>query len=298
MTPVTEEKRQQLLNFIDRVLATEEAIKGVVGIGSVASGQMRPESDIDAVIFMDPLDLFIVPAESIWNPEDGTYHSIFDDKNEIPDGIQLDFARYNLAEWSAPEYEWLEGNRAELSVGWIAYDPTGEIETLIAQKTIYNDDVRQQRLDEALIWLDQHLTWSKPLKKWHAYGPVIAFDRLSAAYRYLVQALFAYNRQWQIWRNREMQELLHLSWLPADFESKVLIAANTPSLDEAGYKARADMLTELFQELLAELTDSGDYSTMPVDQAFIRQNQEIGRAWNMEEWNRFHKIRELGKPLR
>ena len=75
----------------------------------------------------------------------------------------------------------------------------------------------------------------------------------------------------------------------------MLVAANAPSLDEAGYIARAAMLTELFQELLVELTNSGDYSEMPVDQAFIRQHQEIGIAWNMEEWNLFHKMRELGK---
>jgi hypothetical protein len=294
MTPATKEKRQQLLNFIEQVLAPEEAVKGVVGIGSIASGHMRPDSDIDAVIFLDPFDLFIVPAESWWNPTDGSYHSIFEEK-DFSKGLQLDFARCNLTEWADPNFEWPEGNRAELSVGWIAYDPSGEIASLIAKKTAYDDEIRQQRIDEALIWLDQHLTWSDPLKKWQTYDPVIAFDRLSAAYRYLVQALFAYNRQWQIWRNREMQALLQLTWLPTDFEDKVLIAANTPSLDEVGYTARAAVLTELFQELLAELTRCGDYSAMPVDQAFIRQHREIGRAWNMEEWNRFHKIRELGK---
>lgn len=294
MTPSTQEKRRQLLNFIEQVLAPEEAVKGVVGIGSIASGHMRHDSDIDAVIFLDPFDLFIVPAESWWNPTDGSYHSIFDDKDSSK-GLQLDFARCRLTEWADLNFEWPEGNRAELSVGWVAYDPVGEIAPLIAQKTAYDDEIWQQRIDEALIWLDQHLTWSAPLQKWHTYGPVIAFDRLSAAYRYLVQALFAYNRQWQIWRNREMQALLQLTWLPADFENKVLIAANAPSLDEAGYMARATALTELFQELLAELMRSGDYSAMPVDQAFIRQHQEIGRAWNMEEWNRFHKMRELGK---
>jgi hypothetical protein len=292
MTPSTEEKRQQLLTFIDQILAPEEAVKGVVGIGSIASGQMHPDSDIDAVIFLDPYDLFIVPAESKWNPADHTFHSIFTDQ-KIPNSLELDFARYNLTQWSDPTFTWPEGNCAELSAGWLAYDPTGEIQTLITQKTAYDEETRQQRLDEALIWLDQHLTWADPLKKWHTYGPAVAFDRLSAAYCYLVQALFAYNRQWQVWRNREMQKLLQLPWLPVDFEKRVLIAANAPGLDEVGYQARAAMLTELFQELLVELTTSGDYSAMPVDQAFIRQNQEIGRAWNMEEWNKFHKLRKL-----
>ena len=83
MTPATKEKRQQLLNFIEQVLAPEEAVKGVVGIGSIASGHMHPDSDIDAVIFLDPFDLFIVPAESWWNPTDGSYHSIFEEKDWI-----------------------------------------------------------------------------------------------------------------------------------------------------------------------------------------------------------------------
>lgn len=292
MTPTTETKRQQLQDFIEQVLAPETAVKGVVGIGSLASGQMHPDSDIDAVIFLDPYDLFIVPAESIWNPADDTFHSIFTDQ-KIPDGLQLDFARYNLAQWSDPAFTWPEGNRAELSNGWVAYDPSGEIKSLIFQKTAYNEETRQQRLDEALIWLDQHLIWDNPQKNWQKYGPATAFDRLSAAYRYLVQALFAYNRRWQIWRNREMPALLQLPWLPADFENRVLVAANAPSLDEAGYLARSAMLKELFQELLTELIECGDYSHMPVDQAFIRQHQEIGRAWNMEEWNRFHKLRDL-----
>jgi hypothetical protein len=292
MTPTTETKRQQLQEFIERVLAPETAVKGVVGIGSIASGQMHPDSDIDAVIFLDPYDLFIVPAESIWNPADDTFHSIFTDQ-KIPDGFQLDFARYNLAQWSDPAFTWPEGNRAELRDGWVAYDPAGEIQTLITQKTAYNEEIRQQRLDEALIWLDQHLVWDNPLENWQKYEPATAFDRLNAAYRYLVQALFAYNRRWQIWRNREMPVLLQLPWLPTDFENRVLVAANAPSLDEAGYLRRSAMLKELFQALLAELIECGDYSPMPVDQAFIRQHQEIGRAWNMEEWNRFHKLRKL-----
>ena len=292
MTPATEEKRQQLQDFIEQVLAPEEAVRGVVGIGSMASGHMHSESDIDAVVFLDPYDLFIVPAESVWNPADGSFHSIFD-KSEIPHGIEMDLARYNLAQWADPAFDWPEGNRAELSVGWLAYDPTGDIAALIAQKTAYDEEIRQLRLDEALIWLDQHLVWNDPQKSWQTYGSAIAFDRLSAAYRYLVQALFAYNRRWQIWRNREMQALLQLLWLPADFENRVLVAANTPSIDKEGYLTRTSMLSELFQELLAQLIDTGEYSNVPVDQAFIRYNQEIGCAWNMEEWNRFHKLRKL-----
>lgn len=51
MTPATETKRTQFKAFIEKVIAVEDAVRGVVGIGSLASGHMRPESDIDAIIF-------------------------------------------------------------------------------------------------------------------------------------------------------------------------------------------------------------------------------------------------------
>ena len=66
MTPATEEKRRQLQQFIEAVLVGETAVKGVVAIGSMATGHMTPQSDIDAIIFLDPFDLYIVPAEAVW----------------------------------------------------------------------------------------------------------------------------------------------------------------------------------------------------------------------------------------
>lgn len=64
-SPATIEKRTALLNFVDSVLAPEPAIQAVVGIGSIASGLARPDSDIDAVALFDPLDPYIVPAEFV-----------------------------------------------------------------------------------------------------------------------------------------------------------------------------------------------------------------------------------------
>ena len=289
MTPETEQKRKQLQQFIEEVLAPETAVKGVVAIGSMATGHMTAHSDIDAIIFLDPFDLYIVPAEAIWRPEDNTFHSIF---NEEIVGIPLDFARLNWPQWADPEFEWPEGRRAELSLGWIAYDPQGEVAQLIAQRTTYPDDLRLARLDEAIVWLDQHLNW-KAKSAWEKLGPVIAHDRLEAAYDYLAQALFAVNRQWRIWRNREMQTLLKLPWLPEDFADRVLIAANAPDLEYDGYVARFEMLCDLFNDLLSHLIMNGDYSNTPIDQAFIRSSDEPGRAWNMDEWSRFHQVRML-----
>jgi predicted nucleotidyltransferase len=290
MTPETELKRQQLLQFIDVVLASETAVKGVVAIGSMASGHMTEQSDIDAVIFLDPFDYYIVPAEAIWQPDADTFYSIF---NENISGIPLDFARLSWQEWSAPDFVWQEGHKAELSTGWIAYDPQDEIQKLIADRTVYPDELRLKRLDEAIVWLDQHLNNDQPEHIWQKLGPTIAHDRLEAAYHYLVQALFAYNRQWQPWRNREMQALLHLAWLPGSFTDQVMIAANAPTLDYEGYQTRVRKLSDFFNELLSQLIASGDYSNTPIDQAFIRSNEEPGRAWNMDEWNKFRRARLL-----
>lgn len=290
MTPATEEKRAQLKEFIEQVLEPEPAVRAVVGIGSIATGHMRPESDIDAVVFLDPLDLYIVPAEAIWRVEDRTFHSIF---SEEVRGIQLDFTRLDWGQWSDPDFEWPEGDRAELSHGWVAYDPSGEAWQLIARRTVYPDDLRLARLDKAIMMLDQHLAGNKPQQVWEILGPAIAHDRLEAAYGHLVGALFALNRQWRIWRDREMQVLLTLPWLPEGFAENVLVAANAPGLDEGGYVARTEMLKTLYGDLLDELISRGDYSATPVDQAFIRSYEEPGRSWNMEEWTKFHKARQI-----
>ncbi|MCZ7670612.1 MAG: hypothetical protein M5U34_27395 [Chloroflexi bacterium] len=184
-----------------------------------------------------------------------------------------------------------------MSSGLILYDPTGRIAELIAQRTAYDEDTRQQRLDDSLIWLDQQLNWIEPQQVWDRLGTAVAHDRLNAAYSYLVKALFAYNRRWQIWRNREMQVLLQLPWLPEGFQEKAANAATASGLDFAAYQQRVDILQTFFQLLLTKLIDEGDYPAMPVDQAFVRQHQEPGRAWNMEEWQIIHRVRRLGQEM-
>ena len=290
MTPATEEKRRQLQQFIEAVLVGETAVKGVVAIGSMATGHMTPQSDIDAIIFLDPFDLYIVPAEAVWQPDEDTFHSIFD---ESIDGFSLDFARLSWQQWSNPDFAWPEGRKAELSTGWIAYDPDTAVKNLITQCTAYPDELRLERLDNAIVWLDQHLNNDKPQQIWQTLGPAIAHDRLEAAYDQLVQALFACNRQWRPWRNREMQTLLRLDWLPHNFSERVLTAANAPDLAYTGYMTRVQTLSDLFEDLLSQLMARGDYSNTPIDQAFIRSSEEPGRAWNMDEWNKFRRARLL-----
>jgi len=292
ITPSTEAKREQFKGFIQQVLAPEEAVKAVVGIGSLASGHMRPDSDLDAIVFLDPFDLYIVPAEAIWQSGDDTFYSIFDTAHQ-DNGLQVEFARLPYQQWASVDFEWPEERRAELSKGWVAYDPLGEATRLIAQKTAYDEDLRLHRLDEAVVWLDALLSTGTPEKTWQKMGRLIAHDRLQAAYRNLVRGLFAYNRHWLVWRNREMSYLLNLEWLPDNFEGRLETAVTPPHATYEGYMARTTALRGLYADFLTQIVANGDYSHAPIDQAFMRLHEEPGRSWNIAEWNKFRNARKL-----
>ena len=77
MNPVTNRKRTELARFVQQEIITEASVQGVVVIGSVAKGIARADSDIDAVVFLEPFDLYAIPAEFKWRAEDGTFHGIF-----------------------------------------------------------------------------------------------------------------------------------------------------------------------------------------------------------------------------
>lgn len=277
--------------FITHELVSEPAVQAVVGIGSLASGFARPDSDIDAIVFFDPIDWYITPAEFQWSDTEHTFHSIFSPVPATKKWMQFDFTRLNLAQWADSSFDWPEGRCAELREGWLAFDRSGQVARLIEKRTTYTNAIRIARLDEAITWMDQHLSDNGPQVRWDSLGPVIAYDRLQAAYEYLVQALFAYNRCWRPWRNREMSSLLALPWLPENFTDRVLGALGTSSPDYAGYMSRVDCLRGLFQNITERLVSDGEYKEDVIGEAFIRSHDEPGRAWNMDEWNRKHAER-------
>jgi hypothetical protein len=183
-----------------------------------------------------------------------------------------------------------------LSAGWVAFDRSGRVSELIAARTAYPDELRLARLDEAVTWLDQHLADDGPQIRWDSLGPAMAHDRLHAAYGYLAQALFACNRRWRPWRNREMASLLALPWLPEGFAGRVLAALNAPSLDYDGYMSRVAALRGLFEDVLARLVAEGVYAGDPIGEAFVRSHEEPGRSWNMAGWNAEHRRRYGATP--
>ena len=130
MTPATELKRADLECFINEMLILHPAVQGVVAIGSMATGQMRADSDIDAMLFLDPFDWYIVPAEFKWQPSDQSFHTIFEGDLE-PKTIQLDFMRVDLGQWVNPDVIIAEGRLHELQAGWLAYDRSGRVAQMI-----------------------------------------------------------------------------------------------------------------------------------------------------------------------
>jgi hypothetical protein len=241
---------------------------------------------------MDPLDLCAVPAESVWFPDDGSFHGIFSPEARRPDSMQLDLLRLDLALWQAPGFQWTEPRLAELASGEVVFDRHGAVSALIRERTQYAENTQRRKLDEALTWLDQLLAGDVCAETWERYGPAIALDRLNSAYDWLVQALFALNRRWRPWRNREMSTLIELAWLPADFHAQALVAAAGSGHDRAGYEDRVHALDSLFNGVLARSLELGIYEKDPVSEAFVRSHDEPGRDWNMLEWVRCRALRQ------
>ena len=290
MNRETVQKRVELATYIQVEVIKETAIQGIIVVGSVAKGTARSDSDIDAVVFLEPYDLYAVPAESKWQPDRREYYGIFSD---VRNYIQLDFfKRLDLRKWSQSTFPWPEAICAELSEGWIAFDRKDQIQKLIDEKTIYKEEIRQERLDDAFIKLDWLLKDSTIERTWDTLGARVAHFRLHSAFDYLIQALFAYNCRWRTLHSRELTDLLKLPWLPKKFDEQLLELTNALTGTKEGYLGREKSLNRCFEEVLAICQQDGLYGKNAVNEAFIRQNDEPGRDWNMDEWNKKHRGRK------
>ncbi|MGI8416156.1 MAG: nucleotidyltransferase domain-containing protein [Nakamurella sp.] len=279
-------KRDQFLDYTRTCLVPHRAVQGVVVIGSVASGFARPDSDIDAVVFMEPFDPYIAPAESLWRASDNTHHSIFsDDPTLDQDGIQLDLHRLDLARWRSAEHSWPEHTRAELADGWIVFDRTAEIAKLIKEQTSMSESARLVILDEVLVEVAGLLP-EDPFQTWRQLGPTEAFDRLQAVWEALARGLFGYNKKWRPWRSRSIRNLMQVEYLPDALRIATGAAASSGDGSLDGYRQRADLLKAVAAELLDRLRRDGAYGPDAIGEAFRRLHDEPGRAWNMDEWNR------------
>ncbi len=284
-------KRAALQALIERVLAPEPAVQAVLAVGSVATGRARADSDIDAVVWLDPFDAHIAPAEFVWRPADGSFRSIFSALPEAADDAQFDLHRLDLAAWREPGHVWPDGLLAELSTAWWAYTRTPAVAAWLAERIAYPAALGRRRVDEALVWLDQLLDEGRPERAWQTVGPLAAHDRLWAAYDWLAAALFACQGRWRPWRNRELEHLLALPWLPAGAPAWLEAVLTPPGERAQAYAARVAALRALYGALCAHLQASGAYGDDPVGEAFVRTHDEPGRSWNMDAWQRAHDAR-------
>lgn len=296
----SERKRKQLLDYTLSELAPYDAVRGVVATGSVATGRARagddavPGSDIDAVVFMDPLDLYISPAEFVWRPADNTYHSIFADDTELDRvGSQFDLDRFDLTIWQSLDFDWPEPRRAELADGWIVYDPTGQIEELIKARTSMSDKQRLAILDETISQAIGMIPDDDAEDHWNKLGSAEAMDRLQAGYQELTRGLFAYHRKWRAWRSRELRGVQGLEWLPSGFHDNLAATIATDGHDFGAYSRRAAVLRSALDEFMKKLQSDGIYGDDPDTESFIRLHNEPGRAWNMDDWNTEHAKRHV-----
>jgi len=278
-TPATERKRQQMQTLVERVLAPADATQAVLVIGSVANGLARPDSDIDAIVWFEPYDPYIVPAEFIWRPSDGSYRSIFADEADRDEDAQFDLHRLDRAVWARPGHVWPEGLLSELSSAWWAYCRAPEVAAWLQARIAYPDTLRRSRLDEALPFLDQHLAGDGPRRCWETLGPLVAHNRLLAALDRLVLALHVYHSRWLPWRGREIEHLLRLPWLPEGIEALLGVAQSPPGQGWDAYAARLAALREIFDALCQRLVSAGEYGEDIVSEAFVRGHDEPGRAW-------------------
>lgn len=88
---VSRQKTNLLKDYIERHCADEHAVQAVIALGRLARGLATPESDIDAIVFLDPWDPYAVPAGFVWLPADFQTHL----KQALASGT-LDKASFDL----------------------------------------------------------------------------------------------------------------------------------------------------------------------------------------------------------
>ena len=54
-----------------------------------------------------------------------------------------------------------------------------------------------------------------------------------------------------------------------------------------------EYLRQFFDELVDKCQRDGLYGVNAVNEAFMRRHDEPGRDWNMDEWNKKHKERNI-----
>lgn len=288
LSAATHRLRAQLGDFITRHVAPHPTIKAVVVYGSVASGAATESSDVDAFVFMDPVDPWLLPAEAIWNPEEDSFRSIFSERPVVPGELQLDLTRVSLQERRG-DAPWPPADRAALTHRWVAFERPGtDVESLVVERIAMSERERRTALDAALLAADGLL--ENPETLWER-DELEALDALNAMWEAVMAGTYAINRVWMPYRGRGVRGLRRLPWRGALGDDLLMRCVATDGTDRAAFVKRAAALTRAHEALLAHLQDDPEFGEDPTFAAFLRAHDEPGRAWNIEEWSARHRGR-------
>ena len=282
-----EKRAAELLDaLIEQHLLPVDSFIGAVLIGSRAHGEERPESDIDVVLIFEEVDERVIPGEFVWVPETNSFHSIFDIDADGVSAIQVDAIGRRLSWLEFSEMEWPEGLRHDLSAGPVLVERRRDVSGVIAARTAYPEELRIERLAEAVGWAEYHLKGWR-LEGWIERGGwLCANDQVDAAFEQLISALHAYNRTWLPWRYRRLLSALRLPWLPPDFAGHVEALRRSSADDPESLRTRASHVATPLRELLERADNDG--LTPDLEAAGGRRFSGLGFASTMEEWRRQH----------
>lgn len=225
------------------------------------------------------------PASLSGVPADDSFHSIFEDGLDRSSAIQIDAVNRRLS-WSEFDTDWPEGLRHDLAAGQVLAERGRDVSGVIASRTQYPDDLRIERLGEAVGWAEYHLTdWR--LEGWVERGGwLCANDQIDAAFEALISALHAYNRTWLPWRYRRLKSTLGLPWLPAEFSSHVDAKQRLTARDIPSLRTRASYVAGPLSDLLRRADEEG--LTPALTSAAGRRFSGLGFASTMDAWRREH----------
>lgn len=274
-------------SLIERHLLPVDSFIGAILVGSRAHGEARPSSDVDLVLIFEEVDERVIPGEFVWVPDDDSFHSIFEHGIDRSSAIQVDAVGRRLSWREFSETEWPEGLRHDLSAGRVLVERRRDVSGVIAARTSYPEDLRIERLAEAVGWAEYHLTGWR-LEGWVERGGWLsANDQIDAAFEQLISALHAYNKTWLPWRYRCLMSTLRLPWLPLNLASQVEAVQGSLARDVEALRERANYVASPLSELLKRADDEG--LTPALDAAAARPFSGLGFASTMTEWRRQHE---------
>ena len=228
-----------------------------------------------------------MPGEFRWDHTTREYFTIFDRQGIV----QIDAKRVDLGEMK--RIEWPEEWKYELSSGVIAYDPEDEIKKLVNQKTKYTDELRLNRILNAILRIDSlciNTSWATIIKRIEKQDFLVAHEQLNVALEEILKILYAYNRTFMPWRSKWLVRSLSLPWMPSDFMSSVSEFLLIRTLSKKDAMRRLTVIRGIFGKVMEKLTKEGILpGEDPIGYAFSQTHKEIGYAGNMKTWLKAHQ---------